>query len=95
MNNHNPNWKPSIQAINFDRLKHMKAVVETALDLQKEGYRVDILQEPSSFDIFAWKQGEFLFVEVKTGKPALTDNEKLFAKAVESNPALKYGIVQQ
>jgi hypothetical protein len=72
----------------------MAAVIRVAQSFLLEGYRVDILTEPSSFDVLAWKQGKLLFIEVKTGSPALTPNEKLFKDLVKSKPLLEYRVVK-
>ena len=83
-----------MKAQNRERLNHQKKCLTVALDLQQLGFKVDILVEPSTFDVLAHRSGELRFIEVKAGaSKSLTPNEKEFKRIIESSPKLSYEIV--
>lgn len=83
-------------AHNPARLRHALARVQVAIELTGRGYKVDFMEEPSSADLIAWKDGEIRFIEVKTGKGGrTTPNEDKLHKLIISKPNLRYDLVKR
>jgi len=70
--------------------RHELRLREVIKELKLQGWTVVKGTRNSSIDYIAFKSGEIVFGEIKTGKAQLTPTEKQLKKIVNSHPSIKY-----